>query len=80
MQIMQKIPDCSLQRPNEGPQEATGDVTCSQKDIEGGRVPGQDSHPLAVSLQDHNGLSHRARQASVWDLPNLQTQRAHTDL
>lgn len=46
-------------------------LTCAEQDVAGGGVPGDDAHPLGVSLQCHHGLRDVAHGDVVGDLPHL---------
>lgn len=46
-------------------------LTCAEQDVAGRGVPGDDAHPLGVSLQCHHGLRDVAHGDIVRDLPHL---------
>lgn len=46
-------------------------LTCAEQDVAGRGVPGDDAHPLGVSLQCHHGLRDVANGDIVGDLPHL---------
>lgn len=57
MQMLTQMPATDIERREAS--ERWSVHTCSEKDVAGSGVPGDDAHTFGVALQHHNGLADR---------------------